>query len=63
MLLRDSIVTRIMDLVKCNDVAFLYRGKYYPLGVAPTEDQINMTLLSGCLLTIMYDWTVGFKHC
>ncbi|ESQ55827.1 hypothetical protein EUTSA_v10024253mg [Eutrema salsugineum] len=47
MLLRDSpagIVTQspsIMDLVKCNGAAFLYRGKYYSLGVAPTENQIN----------------------
>ncbi|KAF8046658.1 hypothetical protein N665_3544s0001, partial [Sinapis alba] len=47
MLLRDSpagIVTQspsIMDLVKCNGAAFLYRGKYYSLGVAPSEAQIN----------------------
>ncbi|KFK36127.1 phytochrome d [Arabis alpina] len=47
MLLRDSpagIVTQnpsIMDLVKCNGAAFLYHGKYYSLGVAPTEAQIN----------------------
>ncbi|CAH8276441.1 unnamed protein product [Arabidopsis lyrata] len=47
MLLRDSptgIVTQrpsIMDLVKCNGAAFLYQGKYYSLGVAPTEAQIN----------------------
>nr|BBA94314.1 phytochrome B [Cardamine nipponica]BBE28430.1 phytochrome B [Cardamine nipponica] len=47
MLLRDSpagIVTQspsIMDLVKCDGAAFLYHGKYYPLGVAPTEAQIK----------------------
>ncbi|KAL1214423.1 Phytochrome B [Cardamine amara subsp. amara] len=47
MLLRDSpagIVTQspsIMDLVKCDGAAFLYHGKYYPLGVAPTEVQIK----------------------
>ncbi|CAN8324744.1 unnamed protein product [Cochlearia groenlandica] len=47
MLLRDSpagIVTQspnIMDLVKCNGAAFLYHGKYYSLGVAPSEAQIN----------------------
>ncbi|CAA7015617.1 unnamed protein product [Microthlaspi erraticum] len=47
MLLRDSpagIVTQspsIMDLVKCDGAAFLYHGKYYPLGVAPTEVQIR----------------------
>uniref|UniRef100_A0A1J3ELE5 Phytochrome n=2 Tax=Noccaea caerulescens TaxID=107243 RepID=A0A1J3ELE5_NOCCA len=47
MLLRDSpagIVTQspsIMDLVKCNGAAFLYQGKYYSLGVAPSEAQIN----------------------
>ncbi|KAF3506364.1 hypothetical protein F2Q69_00003621 [Brassica cretica] len=47
MLLRDSpagIVTQspsIMDLVKCDGAAFLYHGKYYPLGVAPSEAQIK----------------------
>nr|QID75589.1 PhyB-N [Cloning vector pEA206] len=47
MLLRDSpagIVTQspsIMDLVKCDGAAFLYHGKYYPLGVAPSEVQIK----------------------
>nr|AAW56596.1 phytochrome D [Arabidopsis thaliana]AAW56597.1 phytochrome D [Arabidopsis thaliana] len=47
MLLRDSpagIVTQrpsIMDLVKCNGAAFLYQGKYYSLGVTPTDSQIN----------------------
>ncbi|KNA10706.1 hypothetical protein SOVF_141830 [Spinacia oleracea] len=47
MLLRDSptgIVTQspsIMDLVKCDGSALLYRGSYYPLGVTPTEAQIK----------------------
>ncbi|CAL5393458.1 unnamed protein product [Camellia sinensis] len=47
MLLRDSptgIVTQspsIMDLVKCDGAALYYRGKYYPLGVTPTEAQIK----------------------
>ncbi|KAL2921133.1 Phytochrome B [Bienertia sinuspersici] len=47
MLLRDSptgIVTQspsIMDLVKCDGAALLYQGKYYPLGVTPTEAQIK----------------------
>ncbi|XP_021774295.1 phytochrome B-like [Chenopodium quinoa] len=47
MLLRDSptgIVTQspsIMDLVKCDGAALLYRGNYYPLGVTPTEAQIK----------------------
>ncbi|XP_056842360.1 LOW QUALITY PROTEIN: phytochrome B-like [Raphanus sativus] len=47
MLLRDSpagIVTQspsIMDLVRCDGAAFLHRGKYYPLGVAPSEAQIK----------------------
>ncbi|CAO2838110.1 unnamed protein product [Amaranthus hypochondriacus] len=47
MLLRDSpigIVTQspsIMDLVKCDGAALLYQSKYYPLGVTPTEAQIN----------------------
>ncbi|XAR56990.1 hypothetical protein NMG60_11024983 [Bertholletia excelsa] len=47
MLLRDSptgIVTQspsIMDLVKCDGAALYYQGKYYPLGVAPTEAQIK----------------------
>ncbi|CAN8259049.1 unnamed protein product [Cochlearia groenlandica] len=47
MLLRDSpagIVTQspsIMDLVKCDGAAFLYHGKYYSLGVAPSEVQIK----------------------
>ncbi|XP_043723556.1 phytochrome B-like isoform X2 [Telopea speciosissima] len=46
MLLRNSptgIVTQspsIMDLVKCDGAALYYRGKYYPLGVTPTEVQI-----------------------
>ncbi|KAL9248671.1 Phytochrome B-like protein [Drosera capensis] len=45
MLLRDSptgIVTQspsIMDLVKCDGAALFYQGKYYPLGVTPTEAQ------------------------
>ncbi|XP_058076122.1 phytochrome B-like [Magnolia sinica] len=47
MLLRDSptgIVTQspsIMDLVKCDGAAVYYRGKYYPLGITPTEAQIK----------------------
>jgi phytochrome B len=47
MLLRDSptgIVTQspsIMDLVKCDGAALYYHGKYYPLGITPTEAQIK----------------------
>ncbi|XVE82276.1 hypothetical protein DITRI_Ditri15bG0135200 [Diplodiscus trichospermus] len=47
MLLRDSptgIVTQspsIMDLVKCDGAAPYYQGKYYPIGVTPTETQIK----------------------
>ncbi|KAJ0035509.1 hypothetical protein Pint_24343 [Pistacia integerrima] len=47
MLLRDSpagIVTQspsIMDLVKCDGAALYYQGKYYRLGVTPTEAQIK----------------------
>ncbi|XP_047337310.1 phytochrome B-like [Impatiens glandulifera] len=47
MILRDSptgIVTQspsIMDLVKCNGAALYYQGRYYPLGVTPTETQIK----------------------
>ncbi|XP_019174791.1 PREDICTED: phytochrome B [Ipomoea nil] len=47
MLLRDApsgIVTQspsIMDLVKCDGAALYYQGKYYPLGVTPTEAQIK----------------------
>ncbi|KAM4127045.1 hypothetical protein ACJW30_02G060900 [Castanea mollissima] len=47
MLLRDSptgIVTQspsIMDLVKCDGAALFYQGKYYPMGVTPTEAQIK----------------------
>ncbi|XP_075476161.1 LOW QUALITY PROTEIN: phytochrome B-like [Primulina tabacum] len=47
MLLRDSptgIVMQspsIMDLVKCDGAALYYQGKYYPLGVTPTEAQIK----------------------
>ncbi|MBA0780418.1 hypothetical protein Gotri_004518 [Gossypium trilobum] len=47
MLLRDSpsgIVTQspsIMDLVKCDGAALYYQGKYYPLGVTPSEAQIK----------------------
>ncbi|XP_009606016.1 phytochrome B [Nicotiana tomentosiformis] len=47
MLLRDSptgIVTQspsIMDLVKCDGAALYCQGKYYPLGVTPTEAQIK----------------------
>ncbi|XP_027115886.1 phytochrome B isoform X1 [Coffea arabica] len=47
MILRDSptgIVTQspsIMDLVKCDGAALYYQGKYYPLGVTPTQAQIK----------------------
>ncbi|KAF5194668.1 Phytochrome [Thalictrum thalictroides] len=47
MLLRDSptgIVTQspsIMDLVKCDGSALYYKGKYYPIGVTPTETQMK----------------------
>ncbi|CAN4095856.1 unnamed protein product [Withania somnifera] len=47
MLLRDSptgIVTQnpsIVDLVKCDGAALYYQGRYYPLGVTPTEAQIK----------------------
>lgn len=47
MLLRDSptgIVTQspsIMDLVKCDGAALYHQGKYYPMGVTPTEAQIK----------------------
>lgn len=47
MLLRDSpsgVVTRspnIMDLVKCDGAALYYKGKYYPLGITPTEVQMK----------------------
>ncbi|OWM88050.1 phytochrome B isoform X2 [Punica granatum] len=47
MLLRDSplgIVTQspsIMDLVKSDGAALYYHGKYYPLGVTPSEAQIR----------------------
>ncbi|KAG9153209.1 hypothetical protein Leryth_025176 [Lithospermum erythrorhizon] len=47
MLLRESptgIIMQspsIMDLVKCNGAALYYQGKYYPLGVTPTEVQIR----------------------
>ncbi|KAI3947454.1 hypothetical protein MKW98_011444 [Papaver atlanticum] len=47
MLLRDSpfgIITQspsIMDLVKCDGCAFFYQGKYFVLGVTPTESQIK----------------------
>ncbi|KAK4773152.1 hypothetical protein SAY87_028171 [Trapa incisa] len=47
MILRDSpmgIVTQspsIMDLVKCDGSALYYHGKYYPLGVTPSESQIR----------------------
>ena len=47
MLLRDSptgIITQspsIMDLVKCDGAALYYQGKYYPIGVTPTEVQIK----------------------
>lgn len=47
MLLRDSptaLVTQspsIVDLVKCDGAALYYQGKYYPVGVTPTETQIK----------------------
>ncbi|KAK1317580.1 Phytochrome B [Acorus calamus] len=47
MLLRDSpkgLVKQspnVMDLVKCDGAALYYRGTYWPLGVAPTESQIE----------------------
>ncbi|CAM8932849.1 unnamed protein product [Rhodiola kirilowii] len=47
LLLRESpvgIVTQspsIMDLVKCDGAALFYQGKYYPIGVTPTEAQIK----------------------
>ncbi|KAF9619789.1 hypothetical protein IFM89_009311 [Coptis chinensis] len=47
MLLRDSptgIVTQspsIMDLVKCDGAALYYKGKYYPIGITPTEAQLK----------------------
>lgn len=47
MLLRDTptgIVTQspsIMNLVKCDGAALYYQGKYYPVGVTPTEAQIK----------------------
>lgn len=47
MLLRDSpagIIMQspsIMDLVKCDGAALYHQGKYYPLGVTPTETQIK----------------------
>ncbi|PIA47841.1 hypothetical protein AQUCO_01400435v1 [Aquilegia coerulea] len=47
MLLRDSptgIVTQspsIMDLVKCDGSALYYKGKFYPIGVTPTEAQMK----------------------
>ncbi|RZC88331.1 hypothetical protein C5167_016138 [Papaver somniferum] len=47
MLLRDSpsgIITQspsIMDLVKCDGSALFYQGKYFALGVTPTESQIK----------------------
>uniref|UniRef100_A0A7N2N9K9 Phytochrome n=1 Tax=Quercus lobata TaxID=97700 RepID=A0A7N2N9K9_QUELO len=47
MLLCDSptgIVTKmagIMDLVNCDGAALYYQGKYYPLGMTPTEAEIK----------------------
>ncbi|OVA16797.1 PAS domain [Macleaya cordata] len=47
MLLRDSptgIITQspsIMDLVKCDGAALYYQGKYFALGVTPSEAQIK----------------------
>ncbi|KAM7280036.1 hypothetical protein ACFE04_007170 [Oxalis oulophora] len=46
MLLRDSptgIVTQnpnIINIVKCDGAALYYKGKYFQLGVAPTEPQV-----------------------
>ncbi|KAJ0978625.1 hypothetical protein J5N97_014099 [Dioscorea zingiberensis] len=56
MILRESptgIVTQspsIMDLVKCDGAALYYQGKYWPLGVTPTEAQIKdiVQWLSAC---------------
>ncbi|KAF3322667.1 phytochrome B [Carex littledalei] len=56
MLLRESptgIVTQspsIMDLVKCDGAAMFYHGRYYPIGVTPTEAQIKDIIewLSSC---------------
>lgn len=56
MLLRESptgIVTQspsIMDLVKCDGAALYYQGKYWPLGITPTEAQIKdiVEWLSAC---------------
>ncbi|XP_038977339.1 phytochrome B-like isoform X1 [Phoenix dactylifera] len=56
MLLRESpagIVTQspsIMDLVKCDGAALYYQGKYWPVGVTPTEAQIKdiVEWLSAC---------------
>ncbi|KAI3875660.1 hypothetical protein MKW92_046488 [Papaver armeniacum] len=47
MLLRDSptgVITQspsIMDLVKCDGAALIYQGKYFAIGVCPTESQIK----------------------
>ncbi|XP_060212861.1 phytochrome B-like isoform X1 [Lycium barbarum] len=47
MLLRDSptgIVMQspsIVDLVKCDGAALFYQGRYYPMGVTPSENQIK----------------------
>ncbi|KAK4366759.1 hypothetical protein RND71_014639 [Anisodus tanguticus] len=30
-----------MDLLRCDGAALYYQGKYYPLGVTPTEAQIK----------------------
>jgi len=47
MLLRDSLIGLVnqspntMDLVKCDGTAFYYQGKYFSLGMAPSESQIK----------------------
>ncbi|KAI3863807.1 hypothetical protein MKW98_031399 [Papaver atlanticum] len=47
MLLRDSpagVITQspsIMDLVKCDGAALIYQGKYFAIGICPTESQIK----------------------
>lgn len=40
----------IMDLVKCDGAALYYQGRYFPLGVTPTEAQIKdiVEWLSNC---------------
>ncbi|KAI3948107.1 hypothetical protein MKX01_014706 [Papaver californicum] len=47
LLLRDSLVgvitqsPSIMDLVKCDRSALIYQGKFYAIGICPTESQIK----------------------